>query len=79
MELNSGEVGVEIAQNPAKRLLPRVMVIRDAEGHPMVPHKMLDLAREPKAKKNEPYRILGTLEHGAVPFDPAELFAKAQP
>src|SRR5438105_9534967 len=79
VELNSGEVGVVIAQNPTKRLLPRVMVIRDAEGHPLVPHKMLDLAREPKAKKDESYRILGTLEHGAVAFDPAELFAKAQP
>ncbi|HEX9431973.1 MAG TPA: HD-GYP domain-containing protein [Burkholderiales bacterium] len=79
VELNSGEVGVVIAQNPTKRLMPRVMVIRDAQGHPMVPHKMLDLAREPKAKKDEPYRILGTLEHGSVPFDPAELFVNAQP
>jgi HD-GYP domain-containing protein (c-di-GMP phosphodiesterase class II) len=76
VELNSGEVGVVIAQNLSKRLLPRVMVIRDAEGHAMVPHKLLDLAREPKAKKDEPYRILGTLEYGAVPFDPDELFVK---
>jgi HD-GYP domain-containing protein (c-di-GMP phosphodiesterase class II) len=76
VELNSGEVGVVIAQNLSKRLLPRVMVIRDAEGHPMVPHKLLDLARAPKANKDETYRILGTLEYGAVPFDPDELFAK---
>ncbi len=77
VELNTGEVGVVIAQNLSKRLLPRVMVIRDAEGNPMMPHKLLDLAKEPKAKKDEPYRILGTLEYGAVPFDPDELFAKA--
>ena len=76
VELNSGEVGVVIAQNPAKRLLPRVMVIRDAEGHPMMPHKLLDLAKEPKAKKNQAYRILGTLEYGAVPFNADELFVK---
>lgn len=76
VELNSGEVGVVIAQNLTKRLLPRVMVIRDAEGNPMMPHKLLDLAKEPKANKNEPYRILGTLEYGAVPFNPDELFAK---
>src|SRR4029078_12192389 len=78
VQLNTGEVGVVVAQNLTKRLLPRVMVIRDAQGHPMVPHKMLDLAREPKANKDETYRILGTLEYGTVPFNPAELFMKPQ-
>ena len=78
VELNTGEVGVVIAQNLTKRLLPRVMVIRDAQRQPMMPHKLLDLAREPKAKQDEPYRILGTLEQGAVPFDADELFARAK-
>jgi HD-GYP domain-containing protein (c-di-GMP phosphodiesterase class II) len=77
VELNTGEVGVVIAQNLTRRLLPRVMVIRDAQGNPLLPHKMLDLAREPKAKAEEPYRILGTLESGAVPFDADELFLRA--
>ena len=76
VELNTGEVGVVIAQNLTKRLLPRVMVIRDKDGHPMSPHKLLDLSREPKATKDEPYRILGTLEYGSVPFNPEELFVK---
>jgi len=44
----------------------------------MNPHKLLDLSREPKAKKDEPYRILGTLEQGAVPFDADELFKRAK-
>jgi HD-GYP domain-containing protein (c-di-GMP phosphodiesterase class II) len=78
VELNTREVGVVIAQNLTKRLLPRVMVIRDAEGNPMAPHKLLDLAREPKATKDAPYRILGTLEYGAVPFNPDELFMKTK-
>ncbi|HYL23734.1 MAG TPA: hypothetical protein VEV21_05025, partial [Burkholderiales bacterium] len=78
VELNTGEVGVVIAQNLTRRLLPRVMVIRDAQGNPMIPHKLLDLAREPKAKQDEPYRILGTLEYGAVQFDADELFARAK-
>jgi len=76
VQLNSGEIGVVIAQNPSKRLLPRVMVIRDAQGNPMQPHKMLDLARSPKASADEAYRILSTLEYGSVPFDPDELFMK---
>ena len=78
VELNTGEVGVVIAQNLTRRLLPRVMVIRDAEGNALLPHKLLDLAREPKAKADEPYRILGTLEQGAVPFDADELFQRGK-
>lgn len=74
VELNTGEVGVVIAQNAAKRLLPRVMVIRDAQKNPMIPHKLLDLARSPMASKDGPYRIRGTLEQGAVAFDAEQLF-----
>jgi HD-GYP domain-containing protein (c-di-GMP phosphodiesterase class II) len=77
VELNTGEVGVVIAQNPAKRLLPRLMVVRDAQRNPMIPQKLLDLARSPMASKDEPYRIRGTLESGAVPFEADELFVKA--
>lgn len=76
VELNTGEIGVVIAQNLAKRLQPRVMVIRDAAGNPMHPQKLLDLSRSPKASAGEPYRILGALEYGSVPFDPEELFMK---
>ena len=76
VELNTGEVGVVIAQHPAKRLLPRVMVIRDAKRNPMIPQKLLDLARSPMASQEEPYRIRGTLEYGAVPFEPDQLFLR---
>ncbi|HEX2199460.1 MAG TPA: HD-GYP domain-containing protein, partial [Burkholderiales bacterium] len=50
VELNSGEVGIVIAQNLEKRLQPRVMVIRDAAGTPLKPQKLLDLSREPKVR-----------------------------
>lgn len=74
VQLNSGETGVVISQNAARRLQPRVMVIRDPAGNPMQPQKLLDLSRSPKATAGEPYRILGTLEAGSVPFEPEELF-----
>ena len=64
VSLNSGEVGVVIAQNTVKRLQPRIMVVRDAAGNPLRPQKLLDLARAPKASADEPYRILRTLEYG---------------
>lgn len=74
VELNTGEVGVVIAQNLVRRLQPRVMVIMDAEGRPLRPHKILDLVKEPKASADEPYRIRRTLEHGKVEIDPREFF-----
>jgi HD-GYP domain-containing protein (c-di-GMP phosphodiesterase class II) len=76
VQLNTGETGIVIAQNPARRLQPRVMVIRDASGNPMQPQKLLDLSRSPRAAADEPYRILGTLEAGSVAFEPDELFMK---
>ena len=74
VELNSGEVGVVIAQNPLRRLQPRVMVVRDAKGFENRPYKMLDLSKEPKATPDEVYRIRRTLEYDAVKVDPRELF-----
>ncbi len=64
VELNSGEVGIVISQNAAKRLQPRVMVVRDAAGAPLRPQKLIDLSRAPKASQTETYRIRRTLEYG---------------
>lgn len=64
VELNSGEVGIVISQNMAKRLQPRVMVVRDAQGTLLRPQKLLDLAKLPKLTPEEPYRIRRTLEYG---------------
>jgi HD-GYP domain-containing protein (c-di-GMP phosphodiesterase class II) len=74
VELNSGEVGIVIAQSTEKRLQPRVMVIRDAAGNPLRPQKLLDLAREPKAAKDEVYRIRRTLEYGKAAVTVESLF-----
>ncbi len=74
VELNSGEIGIVITQNLVRRLKPRVMVVLDAAGNPMRPHKILDLDKEPKASADEPYRIRRTLEQSKVRIDPRELF-----
>jgi len=76
VELNSGEVGVVISQNPEQRLKPRVMVIRDAKGIELRPQKLLDLSRSPKATAEESYRILRTLEQGRVPVRSDQLFMR---
>lgn len=74
VELNSGDVGIVIAQNLVRRLQPRVMVVIDAKGKRLNPQRILDLAREPKMDKETPYRIKRTLEKGSVPIDPSEFF-----
>ena len=74
VELNTGEVGVVITQNLVKRLQPRVMVVQDASGNPIHPHRILDLVKEPKATPEEPYRIRRTLDQTTVKIDTRELF-----
>lgn len=66
VELNSGETGIVISQSQSKRLLPRVMVVRDPQGRLLRPQKLLDLAKLPKFRQDEPYRIRRTLEYGAA-------------
>ena len=74
VELNTGEIGIVIAQNLVRRLQPRVMVVLDAKGAPIRPQKILDLVKEPKAGPDLPYRIKRTLEKGSVALDAAEFF-----
>jgi HD-GYP domain-containing protein (c-di-GMP phosphodiesterase class II) len=74
VELNSGEMGIVIAQNLARRLQPRVMVVLDAKGNRKTPQVILDLAKDPKVNPDTPYRIKRTLEKGSVPIDASEFF-----
>jgi hypothetical protein len=74
VELNSGEIGIVITQNLIRRLKPRVMVVLDAQGSPMRPHKIIDLDKDPKATPEEAYRIRRTMEQARVQIDPRELF-----
>ncbi len=68
VELNGGEVGIVIAQNRAKRLQPRVMVVQDGAGDPVRPQKLIDVARGVTASDGQPYRIKRTLEFSRIPI-----------
>jgi len=74
VEMNTGEIGIVIAQNLVRRLQPRVMVVLDAKGNSLRPQKILDLVKEPKAGPDLPYRIKRTLEKGSIPIDASEFF-----
>ena len=79
VELNAGEVGLVIAQNLAKRLQPRVMVVQDAIGNPVTPHKLIDISRGTKASDGEPYRIRRALENSKSPLPATEVFFTRSP
>jgi len=50
------------------------MVVLDAKGNPMRPHKILDLDKDPKVSADEPYRIRRTLDQTKLAVDPREMF-----
>ena len=74
VEMNTGETGIVIAQNVARRLPPRVMVVLDDKGNQRGPRKNPARSRGPRAAPDLPYRIKRTLEKGSVPIDPSEFF-----
>jgi HD-GYP domain-containing protein (c-di-GMP phosphodiesterase class II) len=63
VELYSGETAVVISQNPAMRLMPKVMVVLDSDKKPVKPPRVVDRAN-----------IKRTLEKGSVPIDTSEFF-----
>jgi HD-GYP domain-containing protein (c-di-GMP phosphodiesterase class II) len=69
VELNTGEAGLVIAQNPLRRLQPRVMVMLDSAGKRIHPQLILDLMKEPKTGKGEKYRIQRALPLDQLPLE----------
>ncbi|MDH5535398.1 MAG: DUF3391 domain-containing protein [Betaproteobacteria bacterium] len=74
VELNTGEIGIVIAQNIVRRLQPRVMVILDRDMKPIRPQKLLDLVKGPRATPDEVYRIRRTIPSDKLPVDPRDFF-----
>ncbi|HJY79101.1 MAG TPA: HD-GYP domain-containing protein [Burkholderiales bacterium] len=74
VELNSGELGIVIGQHSERRLLPRIMIVRDADGNPLKPQKLLDLSRGHRIATGEAYRIKRTLEYGKAGVSAEALF-----
>lgn len=74
VELNTGEVGVVIAQNRVRRLQPRLLVVlapdKSVERYPVT----LDLLMNPQTPTGEDYRILRALPLNAYGIDPGEFY-----
>ncbi|MBS7456502.1 HD-GYP domain-containing protein [Coralloluteibacterium stylophorae] len=73
VELNTGEVAIVMAQNPARRLRPRVMLLTTPDKAIDESFRVVDLLVQP-AEGDEAVRVVRALEPGAYGIDPAELY-----
>lgn len=80
VELNTGEVAVVVAQNRARRLKPRILLVLDPGKQPYTAPIMLDMVFEPPTRDGDPYRIVRGLRIDMHDVDPREqyLFGELQ-
>ena len=74
VEMNSGEVGIVLAQNKTRRLQPKVMLLLDTDKKYYKQYKTIDLMHEHKDDNDEVLRILHGLDPGAYNIDPTEFY-----
>ncbi|KAB2968324.1 HD-GYP domain-containing protein [Zoogloea sp.] len=74
VELNTGEVGVVIAQNRIRRLKPRVMILLGPDKKPNAYPPSLDLLYDPATATGEPYAISRALPPGSYGVEPSEFY-----
>lgn len=72
VELSDGRVAVVMAQNAARRLFPRVMVLTGPDKQLMESFQSLDLMQQPDTDQR--LQIATPLPPGAYDIDPAELY-----
>ncbi len=73
VELSSGEVAVVVAQYRTQRLRPQVMVMLDAEKHPLPKSRMLDLKKETRTAGGKPLEIVASLKPEAYGINMAAI------
>jgi HD-GYP domain-containing protein (c-di-GMP phosphodiesterase class II) len=74
VELSSGEVGIVMAQNQARRLRPRVMLLLDHEKTRYARYPEVDLMETEVDKSGRKLDIIATPHPGTWGLDPAELY-----
>ncbi len=74
VELNTGEVGIVVRVNRAKRLQPVVLLVLDHLKQPYAYPTQLDLMNAPDAPIGGKYAILRDVPAGTYQFDAGDLF-----
>ena len=73
VELNSGEVGVVMAEYRTRRLRPQVLLLLDREKRPLQNPRPLDLRNGAQGDRDRPLEIATSLEPGAFGISPEAL------
>lgn len=73
VQLSNHEVGVVIAQNPDRRLRPKLLVLLDAEKKPVLRPHYMDLLAVTHDSAGEPLSIVTSLSPGSFGIDPARV------
>lgn len=74
VELSNGQVALVMAQNPSRRLQPRVMLLTMPDKQLQAQFVVLDLMTQRGGHNDAPIRIEKQLEAGAYGLDPTELY-----
>jgi hypothetical protein len=74
VELNTGDIGIVIAQNRVRRLQPRIMLLMDGLKEKYKTPISLDLLNEPVAYGNTVYQIKKSLPPNSHGIDPREYY-----
>ncbi len=69
VELNSGEVGIVFSVPPENRLLPKILLVRDARKKPYMPPKIIQLAQFKEEDQSAKYEITKVLESNSYGID----------
>ena len=69
VELNTGEVGLVVAQNRTRRLRPRIMLVLGPDKRPYTPQVILDLRDDPKDAQGRLIEIQRPLPPGSHGID----------
>ena len=77
VELNTGEVGVVVRQNPIRRTKPEVLVVLDTQQQACPFPRLMELALDPIAFAQEPCRILRDLPSGSYDLDSTEFYMRS--
>jgi HD-GYP domain-containing protein (c-di-GMP phosphodiesterase class II) len=74
VELNTGEVGIVVAQNHARRLRPKVMLLLDPDKKRYDRYPTIDLLSYNENRPAQAVDIVASPEPGAYGLDPTDLY-----
>ena len=73
VHMSNHEVGVVIAQNPERRLRPKLLVLLDGDKKPITRPRYVDMLTVTHDSVGEPLRIVTSLLSGSFGIDPAKV------